>query len=401
MFEGRLLLQAGMDVHLLYGLKIKWPEFAFRLFCNTNKGGTFLEKTTPLYNQHLEAGGKMVAFGGYLMPVQYKTGVIAEHMATRQAAGLFDVSHMGEVVVSGSEALPFLQKMLTNNMEGMQNGDCRYSPMCNPQGGVVDDLIVYKLQQDTYWMVVNAANREKDVEWLTQHIIPGVQLTDISDSIGEVALQGPKAEGIMAKVTDLSALPKKAYTFCEKVLVAGIECLVSRTGYTGEDGFELYCSSEEVPALWQKLLEAGAEDGLVPCGLGARDTLRLEAAMPLYGHEMSDTITPKEACLGFFVKMDKPDFIGKQALEQDPDKRRTGLQMVDRGIAREGAVVLKDGQEIGVVTSGTQLPFVGYAGAMALIDNQYREEGTLLDVNVRGRILQAKVIKLPFYKRNK
>lgn len=360
-----------------------------------------MEKTTPLYQQHIDAGGKMVAFGGYLMPVQYKTGVIAEHMATRQAAGLFDVSHMGELVVSGGQALPFLQKMLTNNMEGMQNGDCRYSPMCSPDGGVVDDLIVYKLEENKYWMVVNAANREKDVEWLTKHLMPGVELEDISDSIGEIALQGPKAEAIMAKVADPAALPQKGYTFHEKVMVAGVECLVSRTGYTGEDGFELYCPSGDVHTLWQKLLQAGAQDGLIPCGLGARDTLRLEAGMPLYGHEMSETITPKEAGLGIFVKMDKPDFIGKQALVQDPKRRRTGLQMVDRGIAREGALVLKDGQEIGIVTSGTQLPFVGYAGAMALVDSQYREEGTLLEVNVRGRILQAKVVKLPFYKRNK
>ncbi|MDL2324075.1 glycine cleavage system aminomethyltransferase GcvT [Ruminococcaceae bacterium OttesenSCG-928-A16] len=361
-----------------------------------------MEKKTALYENHLAAGGKMVPFAGYLMPVQYPTGVIAEHMAVRTAAGLFDVSHMGELLISGTGALPFLQQLLTNNMEGMANGDCRYSPMCNKAGGVVDDLIVYRYSQHLYLLVVNAANLQKDIDWIKAHLPVDVDMTDNSGNISELALQGPKAEAILAKVADKAALPVKPYTFVGQMDVAGIECIVSRTGYTGEDGFELYCATENGPLLWDALLAAGKEEGLIPCGLGARDTLRLEAGMPLYGHEMDDVITPREAALSFFVKMDKPDFIGKAALEEkgEPARRRTGLKMVGRGIAREGcAVYSQNGEEIGVVTSGTQLPFVGYAGAMALLPNQYREPGTLVEVDVRGRRVEAEVIKLPFYRR--
>lgn len=362
-----------------------------------------MEKKTALYENHVAAGAKMVPFAGYLMPVQYPSGVIAEHLAVRTAAGLFDVSHMGELLLSGRDVLPFLQKLLTNNMEGMENGDCRYSPMCNEQGGVVDDLIVYRYAENLFLLVVNAANHQKDVDWIYAHLpVEGdVNMTDNSGNISELALQGPKAEEILAKVADKEMLPAKGYTFIGKMQVAGIECIVSRTGYTGEDGFELYCAREAGPALWDALLAAGKEEGLVPCGLGARDTLRLEAGMPLYGHEMDSVITPREAALSFFVKIDKADFIGKQALEQkgEPARRRTGLKMVGRGIAREGCAVFKGGAEIGVVTSGTQLPYMGYAGAMALLPNEYREPGTLVEVDVRGRRVEAEVVRLPFYRR--
>lgn len=360
-----------------------------------------MERKTPLYDIHCKLGGKMVPFGGYLMPVQYGAGVIAEHMATRTQAGLFDVSHMGEFEVSGPGSLAFLQQVLTNNMDGMQDGDCRYSPMCNWQGGAVDDLIVYKLGQERYWMVVNASNREKDWNWLSQFLGDAVAMQDLSEQTAEVALQGPRAETILSGLCDARQLPKQSYHFVEDIVVCGVHCLVSRTGYTGEDGFELYCRSEDAAALWNGLMEAGKSHGLLPCGLGARDTLRLEAGMPLYGHEMSEDITPIEANLGFFVKMDKADFIGKQALQEKgaPARRRTGLKVVGRGIAREGALVYLDGKEIGVVTSGTQLPYLGYAGAMAMLRLEAREPGTLVQIDVRGRTVEAEVVKLPFYKR--
>lgn len=362
-----------------------------------------MELKTPLYEKHVAAGGKMVPFAGYSMPVQYGSGVITEHMAVRKAAGLFDVSHMGEVVISGEGATDFLQNLLTNTMDGMADGDCRYSPMCNREGGVVDDLLVYRYGQHLYMLVVNASNREKDVNWMRENLPPSVNLVDNSDNVAELALQGPKAAVILSKLSDPFKMPQKNYTFVGSLDVAGIECIVSRTGYTGEDGFELYCANENAQALWDALLEEGAEDGLIPCGLGARDTLRLEAGMPLYGHEMNDTITPKEAGLGMFVKMDKPDFIGKKAMEDmgEPKRRRSALKMVGRGIARDGCEVYVGDEKVGVVTSGTQLPFVGYAGAMALLGTDHREIGTHVEVDVRGRRVEAEIIKMPFYKRQK
>lgn len=360
-----------------------------------------MEKKTALYDAHVAAGGKMVPFAGYLMPVQYGGGVIAEHMAVRTAAGLFDVSHMGEVVLRGEDALANLQNLLTNDMASMQVGDCRYSPMCNEKGGVVDDLITYKISEEEYLLVVNAANREKDVRHIRGNLFGAVSADDLSDSMAELALQGPAAEGILAKLVDKALLPDKYYTFKEDINVAGISCLISRTGYTGENGFELYCDADKAPALWDELLKNGQQEGLIPCGLGARDTLRLEAGMPLYGHEMDEDITPRQAGLGMFVKMDKDDFIGKTALLDagDPDPRRAGLRMTGRGIAREGSLVYKGDEEIGRVTSGTQLPYVGYAGAMALLRADAREMGSKVEVDVRGRRVEAEIVKMPFYKR--
>lgn len=363
-----------------------------------------MEKTTALYQTHLNSGGKMVSFGGYLMPVQYPTGVIAEHMAVRTKAGMFDVSHMAEIRLTGANVLQFIQYLLTNDMDGMKNGDCRYSPMCNEKGGVVDDLIVYKLSEEEYWFISNASNHDKDLAWIYNAAsqTTGVIIEDLTDSTGEIALQGPLANAILSGLVTSGDLPVQYYTFTSGVVVAGIECMVSRTGYTGEDGYEIYCEAAKTPALWQALLNAGASEGLIPCGLGARDTLRLEAGMPLYGHEMSDTISPKEACLGMFIKLAKPAFIGRQALEKlEPARRRTGLRVTGRGIAREGCTVHIGEACIGVVTSGTQLPYLGYAGAMAMLDVEHREIGTRVEVDIRGRRVEAEVIKLPFYKRNK
>ena len=356
-----------------------------------------MELKTPLYDCHVALGGKMVAFGGYSLPVQYPTGVIAEHMAVRKQAGLFDVSHMAELVLKGPDALANAQMLLTNDLSDMADGQVRYSPMCNERGGVVDDMVVYRFHDDCYMMVVNAANHQKDADWVRAHLSGDVQFEDISDQVAQIALQGPQSEAILTKLCPVENHPAKYYTFTNNVEVAGCTCLLSRTGYTGEDGFELYCAPADAPALWDALTAAGA----LPCGLGARDTLRLEAAMPLYGHELSPSINPYEAGLGIFVKLEKPDFIGKAALERarPVSRRRVGLQMTGRGIAREGCPVYDGGRQVGVVTSGTHCPWVGQAVALALVDAAYKEPGTPLQVDVRGRRVDAQVVKTPFYRR--
>ena len=248
-----------------------------------------MEKKTPLYDNHVALGGKIVPFGGYLLPVQYETGVIKEHMAVRTEAGLFDVSHMGELMLTGPDALKNVQKVTTNDMSGMYDGQVRYSPMCNEQGGVVDDILVYKVHDEAYLLVVNASNKDKDAAWIAGHVSGDVKFEDISESVAQVALQGPNAVPILAALAADEQIPKKYYSFVKEADVKGIKCLISRTGYTGELGYELYCAAEDGPKLWNLLLETGKEFDMIPCGLGARDTLRLEAAMPLYGHEMDDT----------------------------------------------------------------------------------------------------------------
>lgn len=371
-----------------------------------------MERKTPLYDCHVEAGGKIVPFAGYLLPVQYETGVIKEHLAVRNQAGMFDVSHMGEVILKGKDALANLNYILTNDYTSLKTGSARYSPMCNEQGGVVDDLIVYRTGEESYLIVVNAANREKDVAFMQSHIFGEVTLEDISDGVAQIALQGPESKTILSKLTEEGTLPEKYYTFCPRVQVGGqergagqeaITCLISQTGYTGEFGYELYCKAEEGPALWKLLLEAGADNGLIPCGLGARDTLRLEAAMPLYGHEMNEEITPLEADLGFAVKMGKEDFVGKKAMEEKgaPTRKRVGLKVTGRGIVREAQTVYVGDRVVGVSTSGTHCPYLGYAIAMARLDLDCAEPGCQVEVDVRGRRVACEVVPMPFYKREK
>ena len=360
-----------------------------------------MEIKTPLYDCHVRAEGKIVPFAGYLLPVQYKTGVIAEHMAVRKAAGLFDVSHMGEVILEGNDALGNVKKLVTNDCANMADGQVRYSPMCNEEGGVVDDLLVYRINQNKFMLVINAANRHKDIIWINKHLFGNVKLTDISDETAMIALQGPLSKAILTKLVNEENLPSKYYTFRENVNIAGINCLVSKTGYTGEEGYELCLKNEDAPKLWNLLLEAGSKDGLIPCGLGARDTLRLEAAMPLYGHEMDDSISPLEAGLGFAVKMNKGDFIGKRGIidRGEPKITRVGLKITGRGIARENCPVFYEDSLIGRTTSGTHSPYLGYPIAMALIDKDYAENGTELFVEVRGKKISAQIVPLPFYKR--
>ena len=362
-----------------------------------------MEKKTPLYDNHVALGGKIVPFGGYLLPVQYETGVIKEHMAVRTEAGLFDVSHMGELMLTGPDALKNVQKVTTNDMSGMYDGQVRYSPMCNEQGGVVDDILVYKVHDEAYLLVVNASNKDKDAAWIAGHVSGDVKFEDISESVAQVALQGPNAVPILAALAADEQIPKKYYSFVKEANVKGIKCLISRTGYTGELGYELYCAAADGPKLWDMLLETGKEYGLIPCGLGARDTLRLEAAMPLYGHEMDDTVSPLETDLGAFVKLDKDDFIGKEALiaAGEPKRARIGLKVTGRGIVREHCPVFKGDMQIGMTTSGTHCPFIGMPVAMALVDSAYSEIGTEVEVEVRGRKVTAEVVALPFYKRPK
>lgn len=358
-------------------------------------------RKTPLYDTHVKYGGKMVPFAGYLLPVQYETGVIAEHMAVRTKCGLFDVSHMGEIICKGPDALKNLNMLLTNDYTSMAAGQARYSPMCNETGGVVDDLIVYKVRDNCFFIVVNASNKDKDYEWMKSRQFGDVVFSDCSDDVAQLALQGPKAVEILRKLTEEEFIPDKYYTCIFHCMAGGIKCMISRTGYTGEDGVEIYLHPEDAPAMWEILMEAGRDEGLVPCGLGARDTLRLEASMPLYGHEMDDTISPKEAGLGIFVKMDKEDFIGRQAiLDRGPlTRRRVGLKVTGRGIIREHQPVYAGDRQIGTTTSGTHCPYLGYPAAMALVDIGYKEPGTVVEVEVRGRRVAAEVVKLPFYKR--
>lgn len=362
-----------------------------------------MEKKTPLYDCHVAAGGKIVPFGGYLLPVQYATGVIKEHMAVRTACGLFDVSHMGEIVLTGPDALHNVQMLTCNDCSGMYDGQVRYSPMCNENGGVVDDILVYRVREDCYLLVVNAANKDKDATWISAHLSGQVTFDDRSASIAQLALQGPNAPSILSRLVAEEEIPKKYYSFVQNVDVQGIPCLISRTGYTGELGYELYCAAADGPKLWDLLLATGKEQGLIPCGLGARDTLRLEAAMPLYGHEMDDNVTPLETDLGFFVKLDKEDFIGKTALVAagEPKRCRVGLMVTGRGIAREHCPVYVGDQQIGMTTSGTHCPFVGKPIAMALVDTAHSQVGQTVEVDIRGRRVAAEIVPLPFYKRIK
>jgi aminomethyltransferase len=313
---------------------------------------------------------------------------------------------MGEFLLEGADVLPFLNYLLTNEFDSLQAGSARYSPMCNESGGVVDDLLVYKKSENLFMLVVNASNREKDFSFiggLLKKQNADVVLRDISDNTGLIALQGPAALSILETLVPEEKIPKKSYTFSDELTVAGRKGLVSRTGYTGEDGFEFYTAWTDTPLVYDAILTAGREFGVLPCGLGARDTLRLEAAMPLYGHEMDESVSPLEAGLGFFVKLQKPGFSGKAAMLASPPKRkRIGLELLDKGIAREHCPVFLSDEKIGEVSSGTLSPFSQKSIAMALVDAEKISSAATdatFKIDVRGRLLSAKAVPLPFYKR--
>lgn len=361
-------------------------------------------KRTSLFSRYEKYGGRLVDYAGWEMPVEF-SGLTQEHEAVRTAAGLFDVSHMGEIEVKGKDAAAYLQHLLTNNIETMNDNQVIYTFMCYENGGVVDDLLVYRYEREHFLLVVNAANMEKDYQWiLDQKGNYIVTIENLSDQVSEMALQGPKAETTLQKLTDtdLSAIP--FFYLKRDVKIAGANCLVSRTGYTGEDGFEIYLSHKDAPVVFDKILEVGKADGVIPIGLGARDTLRFEAALPLYGNEISQDITPLEAGFGYFVKFDKGDFIGREVLSRQKTdglaRKLVGFEMIENGIPRHGYEVLADGKEIGFVTTGYFSPTLGKNIGFALLQKEYAELGTTVEIQIRKKTAKAKVVDKRFYVKN-
>jgi len=355
---------------------------------------------TPLYDRHVAAGARMTEFGGYDMPLQY-TSIGDEHRAVRRRAGLFDLSHMGEVRITGEDALPTVQRLVANDAARLVVGAALYGVMCNESGGIVDDVVVYR-DPGGYMFVVNAACREKDVAWMREHL-DGAGLDDLSDSLALLAVQGPEAMGIVQSLTSTPVEAIPPFHFVDGQ-VAGMRAAISRTGYTGEDGFELYVDSENAPAVWDALVEVGTAKGMLLCGLGARDTLRLEAGLRLYGQDMDDATDPYSCGLGWTVKLDKPDFIGRDALAEldprNPPCSFIGLRMPGRVIARHGHTVLADARVVGEVTSGTFSFTLGYGIATASVAPDVSREAPLF-VDVRGVAVAAEQTPLPFYRRPK
>ncbi|PZT55791.1 glycine cleavage system aminomethyltransferase GcvT [Paenibacillus silvae] len=358
----------------------------------------------PLYAQY--EGVRCIDFGGWELPVQF-SGIQKEHEAVRERAGLFDVSHMGEFTVTGEQAEAFLQRMTTNDVTTIVPGQAQYTLMCYPDGGVVDDLLIYKLAEQHYMLVVNASNIDKDWAWLQEHMTPGVNMTNVSEQTALLALQGPLAVEILGKVTgtgtDTASI--EPFHFVQDASVCGVSLLLSRTGYTGEDGFELYVSAEQAALVWNGLMEAGADLGLVPAGLGARDTLRFEAKLPLYGQELSPTISPLEVGLGMFVKLNAGPFIGHEALlkqkNDGPARKLVGIEVLERGIPRPHYPIYTGDVQIGEVTTGTQSPTLKRNLGLALIDARHAALGTPLEIEIRGKKLKAEVVRTPFHKRTR
>ena len=358
-------------------------------------------KRTPLYQAHVTAGARMVPFGGWEMPVQY-TGIIEEHRTVRAAVGLFDVSHMGEFEVEGSGALAALQRLTTNDVAALQVGQIHYSLLCYPNGTIVDDLTVYRMGDARYLLTVNAGNIDKDWAWVTEQTreVKDVRWRNASEGTGLIAAQGPKAEALVGRLADRDVTRIGYYRF-ERGTVAEVPALISRTGYTGEDGFELYAPADQTEKLWTALLGAGRADGVAPIGLGARDTLRLEMKYVLYGNDIDETTNALEAGLGWVVKPAKGDFIGREALEkiraEGVQRRLVGLEMTERAVARHGYPVQKDGRAVGIVTSGSYGPSVDKYIAMAYVETALAGIGTELVVEIRAQAKAARVVKTPFH----
>lgn len=362
-------------------------------------------KKTPLNAVHRALGGKMVDFGGWDMPVQYPAGVIEEHMATRTRAGLFDVSHMGEIWVEGPDAIPFVNRITTNDVTKLVEGQAHYSAFPNENGGVVDDLLVYKFADDRLLLVVNAGTTDKDWEWVKKNKDDeDVTLRNASSEYCQIAIQGPKALGILQKLTETELEPIKYYHFTEGK-VDGVDAIISRTGYTGEDGFEVYAAADKAEHLWNKMLETGKGEGILPCGLAARNTLRLESAMSLYEHELSDDISTLEANLGWITKLQKGDFIGRDKIadlkEKGITKKLVGFEMKEPGIARDGFDVYVGDEKVGIVTSGSPAPFLKKNIGLAFLPPNFANIGQEIRIDVRGKRLAAEVVPTPFYKREK
>lgn len=381
-------------------VKVEWKTKDFKnksILCSGL--GDIMEKVTlkrtPLF-ELIEPKAKMVDFAGFEMPIMFSS-IKEEHQAVRQNVGMFDVSHMGEIRVEGPDALEQVQNLVTNDVSKIKVGQAQYNLLCLENGGVVDDLLVYRLDEDAYWLVVNASNIEKDEAHIRQFVSGDVTVTNESDEYGQIAIQGPNAEAVLQTITNV-ALDEVGFFKFINGDVAGVASIISRSGYTGEDGFEIYARAEGISAIWAAL-EA---EGVTPCGLGSRDTLRFEACLPLYGHELDESVTPFEANLNFAVKLDT-DFIGKEALatqKENIPNRMVGLRLLGRGIARQGAQVEIDGNVVGVVTTGTMPPTVNESIAWARVDARYKDEERFV-IDIRGKKIEAERVPTPFYKRTK
>ena len=355
---------------------------------------------TPLYEEHVAAGAKLVDFADYLMPVHYPAGIKAEHNAVRSAVGLFDVSHMGEFLVRGPQAFDFVQYVTTNDVSTLRRDQAQYTAVPNAKGNLIDDILVYHTEEG-YLLVVNAANREKDWKWLSGYLERfDVELVDQSDATALLALQGPRAAEVLARITnhDLDSL---GYYRSARFEIDGRPAFVSRTGYTGEDGFEIYADSEHAVPLWRRILEVGDEFGILPAGLGARDTLRLEMGYPLYGNELTEDRNPFEAGLGWVTKVDKGDFVGRMSLLQKKamgiEEKLIGFRMLERGFPRVTYQLAADGTIVGGVTSGTVSPTLGYGIGFAYVTAEHAKVGTKLDILIRNQAIPVEVVRLPFY----
>ncbi len=363
-------------------------------------------KRTPLNAAHRALGGRMVDFGGWDMPVQYPAGTVEEHLRTRNHAGLFDVSHMGEIDVRGPGAIPFVNYITSNDVSKLIDGQAQYSALTTPEGTVIDDLLVYRFAEDHLFLVVNAGTTEKDWDWIaSQPRDESVELKNVSAQWCQIALQGPDALKLLQGLTEVPLADIKYYYFTEGH-VDGVPAIVSRTGYTGEDGFEVYAAADKAEQLWNKILEAGnygTDTGVLPCGLAARNTLRLEAGMALYGHEIDENTTLLEANLSWICKLNKGDFIGRERLakqkEEGITRRLVGFEITERGIARDEQEVVINGERVGKVTSGSPAPFLKKNIGLAYVPTQFANEGQEIQIDVRGRLVSAQIVKTPFYKR--
>lgn len=356
-------------------------------------------RKTPLYEGHIALGGKMVPFAGYSMPVQY-TGVIDEHQTVRTKVGLFDVSHMGEVEILGPRAAEVANRIITNDLDRIVPGQALYTAMCKPDGGIVDDLVVYKMSPEQIFICVNAANRDKDFLYIKEAAGADATVIDKSDEYAQIAVQGPNAAELVQRLSDVQVGGVKTYHFI-KGKTAGVEAIISRTGYTGEDGFELYLPAREALEVWNALLEKGKDLGVKGAGLGARDSLRLEMKYALYGNDIDETTNPLEAGLGWIVKLDKKgDFLGKEALLKIKaaglKRKLAGFEMIDRGIARQNYPVVADKVEVGKVTSGTMGPTVNKAIGMAYVPESSSAIGSEIEIDIRGKLAKARIVKTPF-----
>ena len=360
-------------------------------------------QVTPLNAVHRQSGAKMVDFGGWDMPVQYK-GILDEHKAVRTAVGIFDVSHMGEIVIRGPQALDLVNHISSNDASKLKIGQIHYSGLLYEHGGFVDDILVHKVSDDEYFICVNASNQDKDFEHIASHNSFHATVENAGARYAQIAIQGPKALELCQKLTETQLAPIRYYWF-EDGTFAGIPARIARTGYTGEDGFEVYISPDAAVTVWEAILESGAEFGIIPCGLGARNTLRLEAAMALYGHEIDASISPLEAGLSWIVKFDKPNFVGKVALEAQRSagitRKLTGFEMAERGIGRDGYEIEIDGEKVGWVTSGGPAPTLNKNIGLCYLPIEKTEPGTKIQIVIRGVAVQAVTVPTPFYKRAK